>query len=470
VSVSGLIPAGLRRAVVLGIGDYGSGADIALALKALGLDVIVTDKRGAGAFPPGQVGRLQAAGVHLVLGANPEWLMDAQTLVVPAPSIPLRHPYIERAGAVLSDLAILARAARGPLIGVTGSNGKTTTAAWIHHILKQPPAGAILGGNMGIPAGRLVSAARGTPAPIVLEISSFQTEYLALDGIAPRVMVFTNLTPNHLDHYATLDDYRWAKRGIIKFMGAGNAIVLNADDEVWDWRKGFTGRVVAFGRGKDCGAEGVFFDDERVIYRDGRGREGSLGGVGECPLPGEHNLYNLAAAIAAAVAAGADAAGAFRSSLDFAGVEHRLEKVAAVDGVAFYDDSSSTTPESTLVAIKSFNPPPVLIVGGRNKGMAVEQLVDGLARSSGVVLMGEMGRELRGLLKPGTVRSVYVENMADAVKAALDLAKASGSRTVALSPAFASFDMFKNYRHRGQVFKQEVRRLAGLPEKKEVVR
>jgi len=457
-----LIPPNVTRAVVLGVGDFGSGAEAALALRALGLNVIITDTRPASAFPEEQLARLAAAGVTFIAGKNPDWLVDGNTLLVPAPSIPLSHKLVLKAGHVMSDLALLLAAAKGPVVGVTGSNGKTTTTAWLHHILKQSAGGAILGGNIGIPAAKLISVARRSPCPVALEVSSWQAEYLSLAGLGPKVMVFTNFTPNHLDHYATLDDYRQAKRGIIRHVPNDGTLVINRDDEMWTWPENFRGTILGFGELKPDSPAGVFFDNQHIVVTDGKGKAAQIGDTSVVPLPGRHNLYNLCAAIGAAQALGVEPKEAFKRSLGFEGVEHRLEKVLTVKGVTFYDDSSSTTPESTLIAVNAFTPPPVVIIGGRNKGMDVELLAKGLKKASGVVLIGEMGKVLKKMLGKTTPYVYLASDMSDAVKKCLAFALETGSHAVALSPAFASFDMFKNYKHRGQVFKDEVRKLAKL--------
>ncbi|HHN47136.1 MAG TPA: UDP-N-acetylmuramoyl-L-alanine--D-glutamate ligase [Planctomycetes bacterium] len=449
----------VNRAVILGVGDYGSGADAAVALRFLGLPVTATDSRPETALPPEHIRKLAAVGVPLLLGCNPEWLVDGDTLLVPAPSVPLSHPLVKKARCIFCDVALLAGAAAGRVIGVTGSNGKTTTAAWLHHVLRQTPAGAALGGNIGVSAGRLLAVARRSSSFVVLEISSFQAEYLVLAGVAPSVMVFTNFSPNHLDHYCSLDAYRSAKRGIIPLVPPSGALVLNSDDEVWRWREGFLGRVLAFGR-RGRFSDGVFFGDEIVYVRGGV--EETLGPAAASPLPGDHNLYNLCAVLAAAAALGVAPAAAFRSALSFPGVEHRLEKVASVEGVVFYDDSSSTTPESTLTALAAFAPPPVLIVGGRNKGMPLDALAKALAASPGVVLIGETTALLLDKLSGCSAVVATAADMRDAVAKALAAAMRAGTRSVVLSPGFASFDMFRNYRHRGDVFKDEVRELAAL--------
>ncbi|MBN1807470.1 MAG: UDP-N-acetylmuramoyl-L-alanine--D-glutamate ligase [Planctomycetes bacterium] len=455
-------PAALRKAVVLGVGDNGSGADAALALNAAGMTVTVTDSRPAGRLPAVHVARLAAAGIPVVSGANPGWLVDARTLVVPAPSVPVTHPYCAAAGAVLNDVALLLLAAAGPSVGITGSNGKTTVTAWLHHVLKQSPPGAVKAGNIGPAASTLLSTARKSPAVLVLEVSSYQAEYMALARTAPDTMLFTNFAPNHLDHYRSPSDYRAAKRGIIRHVPPAGTLILNADDEVAGWGKGFPGDVLHFGRFSAGNSPGTYFDEENLVHRGADGSERKLGSVADAPLPGRHNLYNFCAVIAAAAAAGKlPPEDAFRLGLSFAGVEHRMEFVAEAGGVAFYDDSSSTTPDSTLAALETFTPAPVLIVGGRNKGMPLQILAERLGRAPAVVLIGETAAELRHLIG-GTAAVSAAGDMPDAVAKALAAARSAGAKQVILSPGFASFDMFGNYRERGEAFKNAARAAAGL--------
>lgn len=441
------------RSVVLGIGRYGSGAYTACQLARCGRRVRLVDAAPARQFDERLLQMAAAYGVGVVCGGNPLWLLGEASELYVAPSVPPAHPYVrtarERNLPVRIDIELLLPLVSGMTLVVTGSNGKTTTAAWLHRMLS---TGAVLAGNVGVPAARVLLTQGAPSGPLVLEVSSFQGRYLAANGTGYDVLAVTNFSANHLDAHADLEDYRRSKRQLVPL--ARRAVVLNHDDaEVAAWAALANGRVVFFGT--SAPAPAVRLDGDKIVWAaEDAGRE-ALADAAALALPGRHNLYNYMAAAAAALAAGAPLDAVRKAAGSFEGLEHRLQPVAEVNGVRFYDDSASTCPESTLAALETFAGNAVLIVGGRNKGFDVLALAAGLSRAAGVVLIGETGRELHRLLGgPATLAA----SMREAVQAAYELALRR-RLPVVLSPGFASFDMFADYRRRAAVFVEALKRL-----------
>lgn len=443
---------------MLGIGRYGSGAYTACALARRGHRVLLVDSEPLARFDHSLMQMARGCEVDLVTGGNPDWVMEGAQVLFVAPSIDPGHPYVRQAREagipVRIDIELLLEQTRAPVFFVTGSNGKTTTAAWLHHALRKIHDGALLAGNVGVPAAKVLLSQDEVKDPLVLEVSSFQGRYLVANATGPDFLVVTNFSPNHLDHHPTIEDYRQSKKGLVPL--ARRAVVLNTDDrEVAAWGAEAAVPLIAFGTGA-VSSPGLVVEGGTIVWDAGEGRKQVIASVSDVSLPGQHNLLNFMAAAAAALAAGLPVDAVRKAAGDFEGVPHRLELVAEIAGVSFYDDSASTCPESTLAALETFGGRLVVIVGGRNKGFDLEAFARELQKAARVVLIGETSGTLLGLLQKNTVAA---ELMADAVSTAWREAKSLGGLPVVLSPGFASFDMFDDYRQRGEIFHQEVRRL-----------
>jgi UDP-N-acetylmuramoylalanine--D-glutamate ligase len=446
---------GGRRVTVVGLAR--SGVAACRLLVALGADVTGTDLRSAERVGP-EVPELFRAGVRLVLGGHPpEAFRDAE-LVVVSPGVPSEHEALAACRArgvpVIGEVELAYRASTADLIAVTGTNGKTTTTALIGALLEGCGRPVAVGGNIGRPlSGDVLDLA--PDALVVAEVSSFQLE--TVESFRPRVAALLNLTPDHLDRHPSLEAYREAKARVFRRQTAGDWAVINADDPgAAALARRARGRVLWFSR---AGAvdEGTCLRDAWVTLRF-EGVETPVCPVSDIFLRGDHNVENVLAATACAAWVGV-APDALRARIRaFRGVAHRIEWVRELGGVAFYNDSKGTNVEATRKALAAFREPLVLVAGGRDKGQDMRPLARAAAgRVRAAVLIGE-GRATLG----PALREVTAVHEAESMRAAVRLARtlAAPGDVVLLSPACASFDMFRDYEHRGEVFKAEVLALA----------
>jgi len=404
----------------------------------------------------GAVGELRRLGVPLEMGEHRTETFLAQDLIIPSPGVPYQLPPLETARArgvpVWSELELAARFLEGRLVAITGSNGKTTTTALLGHILEQAGLPALVGGNIGTPAIALVEAS--SPATItVLEVSSFQLE--AVDRFRPDLALFLNLTPDHLDRHLSFEDYARAKARLFENQRSTDLALLNADEPEVARRAPAGPELLWFSRKKRVAA-GVFLRDGSIVFRRD-GEETTLAALSDVPLRGEHNVENVLAAAAAAWLLGAPAEAIAAGIRTFPGVEHRLEFVAEVRGVGFYNDSKATNVDAALKALDAFPGGLFVILGGKDKGGNYTSLRDPLARRARrVLLIGAAAEKIAAQLS-GAAPLERVETLARAVRRAFE--EAAPGDTVLLAPACASFDQFENFEHRGRIFKQLVREL-----------
>jgi len=374
---------------------------------------------------------------------------------VPTKAIPLR--YAERAGAeVIGEVELASRYLKGRIVAITGSNGKTTTTSLIAELLKDAGLQTLIGGNIGTPLISLVESSRDDGWTVV-EMSSFQLE--TIKEFHPTVAVALNVTPNHMDRYESFTDYAAAKHRIFMNQRPGDVAILNADDEiVSSWAKGLRAHVTRFSVKREL-EEGLFLRGREIISRTPDG-ERVLLMSDEMKLRGLHNVENVLAAVAAGLACGAAPDSMRETIRNFEPVEHRLEFVAEVEGVKFYNDSKATSVDATVKALEAFADESgkiVLILGGRGKKAPYAPLASLVSeRVRKLILLGEdaetIEREL-GDLAP----SERATDMAEAVTLSFQAAPAGD--IVLLAPACASFDMFTSFEHRGRVFKEEVQSL-----------
>jgi UDP-N-acetylmuramoylalanine--D-glutamate ligase len=443
-----------RRVTVVGMAR--SGVAAGRLLLACGARVTATDAKPLEAWTEA-ARALAAAGVRLHAGDHPvEAFRDAE-LVVVSPGVPADHPALEacrhRHVPVLGEVELAFRATTADVLAVTGTNGKTTTTALVGALLEDAGRPVVVGGNIGRPlCGEVLTAP--ADALIVAEVSSFQLE--TVDTFRPRVAALLNLTPDHLDRHRTLAAYAEAKARIFRRQAEADWAVLNADDPgAAALAERVPGRLLWFSRRQPV-AEGACVVDGWITLRlDGRERR--VGPVTEIFLRGAHNLENVLAATAVAAWAGVEPHRLRAAIRGFRGVAHRIEWIRELGGVAFYNDSKGTNVDATLKALDSFPEPIVLIAGGRDKGQDFAPLAAAAAgRVKAAVLIGE-GRVTIG----PALRRVTAVHEADSMTAAVGLARslARPGDVVLLSPACASFDMFRDYEHRGDVFRDEVLKL-----------
>ncbi len=445
-----------RRVTVLGLAK--SGVAAARLLRAVEADVV-----GADAKPVGVLGREVAAlaelGVRLVTGpGDPMEAFAGAELVVVSPGVPLDAPALAAVRArqvpIIGELELGWRASEADTIAITGTNGKTTTTALTGSILALQPRPVLVAGNIGTP---LAAHALTFPPDglVVCEVSSFQLETTEL--FQPRVAVVLNLTPDHLDRHRTFEAYADAKALIFANQTSADCAVLNADDEA---TRALAPRsrapIVWFSRRREL-SHGVFVRDGRIAAKL-NGHVEEICPLSEIFLRGQHNVENVLAATACALWTGVSPESIRTAIGRFRGVAHRIEWVRDLAGVKYYNDSKGTNVDSTLRALESFAEPIVLIAGGKGKGQAWEPLAAAArGRVGHAVLIGEDAAQIGAALTDAGVAVTYSRSLQDAVDRARAVATPGG--IVLLSPACASFDMFDNFEHRGDVFKKIVERL-----------
>jgi UDP-N-acetylmuramoylalanine--D-glutamate ligase len=447
---------GGRTVLVVGAGRSGTAA--AEFLLRAGARVILSELRGDEEMRRSLAPLAALAGdLVLELGGHRRESFAACDLVVLSPGVPASLPELEASRArgipIIAEVELACRHLEGTLIGITGSNGKTTTTTLACEILCASGLRARAAGNIGVPLIRFVPESR--PGDIyVVELSSFQLEFI--DRLRPAVAAILNLTPDHLDRHAGFAAYVEIKRRIFANQTAADLAVLNADDRPTRALEAGIRASIAFFSRKEEVARGAFLRAGRAIYRDARG-ERELFAAAQVRMRGDHNLENALAACAVAVPAGAAPESAARVVSTFRGVEHRLEWVADIDGVSYFNDSKATNVDAALRALAAFPGNLLWIAGGRDKGGDFT-LLEPLVRSKvkHLVLLGEAAGKIREAL--GRAAEITeARSLPEAVELCRRMAQPGD--TVLLAPACASFDMFRNYEERGRVFKEAVRNL-----------
>jgi UDP-N-acetylmuramoylalanine--D-glutamate ligase len=443
---------------VLVIGAARSGVACARFLAARGAKVALNDRKPLEEWPA-EARALKDSGVGCLPGEVPMWLLDQVELVVLSPGVPTKiipARYAERAGAeVIGEVELAARYLRGRIVAITGTNGKTTTTTLIGELLKDAGFAVQVGGNIGTPLISMVDSSRDD-GWTVAELSSFQLETIV--DFHPQVALVLNVTPNHMDRYESLTDYAAAKHRIFRNQQAGDIAILNADDEiVASWAVGLRAHTTVFSVRREL-EEGLYLRRDRgeLVSRTREG-ERVLITRDEIELRGLHNVENVLAALAAGLACGASPDSMRETIRRFRPVEHRLERVAEINGVRFYNDSKATSVDATVKALEAFADEPgkiVVILGGRGKQAPYAPLAPLLKeKARRLILIGEDAATIEKELR-GVAESERALDMQEAVERAY--AAAHEGDTVLLAPACASFDMFKSFEHRGEVFKQAV--------------
>jgi UDP-N-acetylmuramoylalanine--D-glutamate ligase len=440
---------------VLVVGLARTGVATALFCAARGARVTATDSRSESELPDAVL-KLRGAGIALELGSHREETFLEQDLIVPSPGVPADAPPLEAARAkgvtIWSEIELAYRFLRGRLIGITGSNGKTTTTSLVEHILKMAGLETILAGNIGRPLIGCVDAMTDNTFTVV-ELSSFQLELVGT--FRPNIGVFLNLTPDHLDRHHTIEAYGAAKARLFENQTGDDAAILNADDAGTSPYAPSLPRVYWFSR-KQRVTQGAYVRDEEIVFRQD-GEEEVLLRVEDIPLVGAHNAENVLAAAAATRLAGAPASAIAKGVRSFAGVEHRLEFVSEVAGVRYYNDSKATNVDATLKALDAFPGRILVILGGKDKGSDYTVLQKPLREKAILALLiGAAAEKIESQIS-GSVALERAETLERAVEIASHAALCGD--VVLLAPACASFDQFQNYEHRGRVFKDLVRQL-----------
>ena len=445
-----------KRALVVGLGK--SGVASALFMKAHGARVTVSDTK-SGDELRNEIPVLLDHGITVETGGHGDRTFRGQDLIVVSPGVPVDAPPLVQARSlgetVIGEIELAAQFLPGPVIAITGSNGKTTTTTLTGEIMAAGKFPVLVGGNIGTPAISLAERAKSDTV-IVLEVSSFQLE--TIQTFRPKVAVVLNVTPDHLDRHRTFEIYVDAKARIFENQQGVDFAVLNADDPTCvAMSKRTKAQVFWFSRQKEVD-RGAWVRDGDILFRDGTGQREILQ-VSEIPLKGAHNLENVLAAVCAGALMGCAPERIHQAVHDFKAVEHRLEFVATVGGVDYYNDSKATNVDATIKALESFPANIHLILGGKDKGSDYTVLNDLIRqRVKRIYTIGAAAAKIESQVKGAEV--VHAETLENAIRKAHAVAK-SGD-VVLLAPACASFDQFKSYEHRGKMFKEIVGGLASL--------
>jgi UDP-N-acetylmuramoylalanine--D-glutamate ligase len=445
----------LRGKRVLVVGLARTGVATALFCAARGANVTATDARTEDEIG-GTIAPLRVEGVRLELGGHRENSFFEQDLIVPSPGVPADAPLLQAARGkgvtIWSEVELADRFLEGRLIGITGSNGKSTTTSLIEHILKNAGFSTILAGNIGTPLISRVDQTSDETISVV-ELSSFQLELI--ETFRADISVFLNLTPDHLDRHHTLEAYGRAKARIFENQTEADSAVLNADDPATTPLAPAKPQLYWFSR-KQRVAQGAFVQENEIVFRHD-GEEEAVLNLREIPLAGAHNVENVLAAVAATRLVGAEPAAIAKGVRSFAGVAHRLEFVSEIGGVRYYNDSKATNVDATLKALDAFPGRILIVLGGKDKGSDYTALQKPLREKAILALLIGAAAEKIEKQIAGSVAIERAGTIERAVEIALHAAR-SGD-VVLLAPACASFDQFQNYEHRGRVFKELVYQL-----------
>jgi UDP-N-acetylmuramoylalanine--D-glutamate ligase len=443
-----------KAVVVVGLARSGIAAARLCARR--GARVVATDRKGPGELPA-EVLSLENEGVRLELGGHRRETFTGASLVVVSPGVPPTLPELQAARTagvpLIAELELGWRLLKGTVLAVTGTKGKSTTTAAAGAMLREAGGDVRVGGNIGQAVTGIVEGSTDQTV-FVLEVSSFQLE--ATETFRPHVAVFLNLSADHLDRHASFDEYAQAKARIFMNQTEKDWAVINADDPtVLELARRGRAQRVAFHPSR-LAPDGVWFDGPAARMRSG-GHDEVLFDRADVQIPGDHLASDLLAAAAAARLMGAPAEAIRRAVRSYTGVEHVLERVAEIGGVAFFNDSKATNVEAARKSLEAFRGPLLPILGGRYKGGDFADLAPALrARGKAVLAIGEATERIAQALAD-VVPVVPCGSMREAVERGFQMA-APGD-TVLLAPACSSFDMFVDYAERGRAFKDEVKRL-----------
>ncbi len=442
-----------KRVLVVGLGKSGLAA--ALFLRRQGARVTVSDARSAESLAK-EIPALLEDGIMVEAGGHGLLTFRRQDLIVVSPGVPLDTPALAQVRSfglpVIGELELAARFLKGRILAITGSNGKTTTAVLAGEILKEAGFRTVVAGNIGVPVVGLVEQSTDDTWS-VLEVSSFQLE--TTEKFHPHIAVILNITPDHLDRHGTFENYALAKERIFAQQNEGDYAVLNADDARAAQAATRSAARVFWFSDEQPVEQGAWLQDGFVVCRPGPDAPvETVMPLVAIPLKGAHNVENVLAAVCAARLAGAPAEAIRRAVEAFKAVEHRLEHVATINGVEFYNDSKATNVDATAKAVAAFSSGIHLILGGKDKGSDYTQLAPLLRqRVRAVYTIGSAAAKIESQLR-GSVSILSCQTLESAVNAAASAARSG--EVVLLAPACASFDQFENYEHRGRVFKQLV--------------
>jgi UDP-N-acetylmuramoylalanine--D-glutamate ligase len=426
---------------VLVFGGARSGISVAKLLRQHGYRVTITDKE-----PIIEKDKLLSLGIDVYDGGHPDWLIDEEwDFVVKNPGIPYSNIYISRLVArqvaIINEIEVADWFGKFQYGAITGTNGKTTTTTLLFECLKQEFSHALLAGNIGIPLSQLLvdGIVEGV---VALEISAFQLS--ASPSFHPHVAVIMNLTPDHLDYYNDLHDYYQAKTLIYRNQGPADFFLLNIDDAMCvKYCQDIPSTVITFSTKQT--ADLMISDGWVLLFNE------KLFELQSLQMVGMHNVQNAMVAAAMAKLLGVKVANIMHVLREFKGVEHRIELVAQIKGVKYYNDSKATNTDATIVALKAFEQPIILLAGGYDKHTGFDDLKPYLHHVKQMIVFGSTKEQLKQL----DPKALLCDNLYEAVQLAKGMAESGDC--VVLSPACASYDQFDNFEQRGRLFKQYVK-------------
>ena len=395
---------------------------------------------------------------EIVLGAFPEELLDKLDMVIISPGVPTDLEIVNRMRAcgipIVGEIELAYQLGKGEVLAITGTNGKTTTTALLGQIMKDAKDSAFIVGNIGIPYTNVVDETRDDSV-IVAEVSSFQLE--SIEAFCPKVSAILNITPDHLNRHHTMEAYIEAKMNVAKNQGSDDVCVLNYEDEVLrEFGKTLPAQVLYFSSQRKLD-KGIYLEDGNIIYRNPD--ECVVCNVKELQLLGTHNYENVMAAVAMAASYGIPMDSIRKTIKAFAGVEHRIEFVAEKNGVTYYNDSKGTNPDAAIKGIQAMIRPTWLIGGGYDKQSSYKEWIESFdGKVKKLILIGQTKEKIaKEAEECGFTDVLLLDTFEDAVLTAAKMAKPGDA--VLLSPACASWGMFKNYEERGDKFKEIVNSL-----------
>jgi UDP-N-acetylmuramoylalanine--D-glutamate ligase len=444
-----------KRVLVVGLGK--SGVASALFLRSRGARVTVSDAKPEAELRD-EILLLLEHGVTVETGGHGDRTFRGQDLIVVSPGVPVDAPQLVQARSlgepVIGEVELAAHFLSGQIVAITGANGKTTTTSLAGEIIAAGKFSTLVGGNIGTPAISFVDET-GPATWSVLEVSSFQLETIV--EFRPRIAVILNITPDHLDRHKTFDNYVNTKARIFENQQANDFTVLNADDATTARLSERTrAQVFWFSRKKEI-EKGAFVRGAQIYFRDGR-HERQILPLAEVSLKGGHNLENVLAGVSIGMVVGCQPEQIRDAVRNFKAVEHRLEFVARVASVDYYNDSKATNVDASIKALESFPANVHLILGGKDKGSDYSVLQELLReRVKRVYTIGAAAAKIESQIQ-GAAEIEHAETLENAVRRASEIAVEGD--VILLAPACASFDQFQSYEHRGRVFKETVHSLA----------
>ncbi|MBE5778659.1 MAG: UDP-N-acetylmuramoyl-L-alanine--D-glutamate ligase [Clostridiales bacterium] len=451
----------LEKKRVLVVGMARSGIAAAELLLRHGAVPVLSDMKTEEAFGD-QLNHLKDTTCEFRLGENSVSLLDETDILMISPGVPIDAPVVkaakEKSMPVIGELELAYSLLNGDVLALSGTNGKTTTTTLLGKIFENAGRITHVAGNIGYPLSSVAMSAKKEDVSVV-EVSSFQLE--SIKTFHPHVAALLNITEDHLNRHGTMAQYIKLKQRIFENQTADDFAVLNADDPVLvKMADKLKGQVAFFSRTQQL-EQGAFVKDGKIVWQ-WKGETVSVCGADQILIPGPHNLENALAATAMACAMGVPAPVIRHTLMSFTGVEHRIEKVRVFQGVSYINDSKGTNVDSTIKAVQSMKAPTVIILGGYDKHTDFMPLCKEIVASPNIsyaVVMGQTASQIKAqLTEAGFDAIVSATDMADAIDQSRSLAVSGGN--VLLSPACASFDMFKDFEQRGEIFKELVKQLS----------